>query len=479
MTLAQALREAMLEAQLETSNYGETPAASNLYIPPAHIKALNLESTLVVGGRGVGKSFWTAVLGNAGLRSLIGSSVRRLDQAEVCIGFSLNENIDRHPNRDSFSQLLTAGHAPYDIWRAVILHWLAEQLGHSLPVSRWPARVEWLKQNPEDVSRLMVQANQKFAGENRYALFVFDALDRTSNDWRIMDEIVRGLLEAALWLKSFSHLHAKVFLREDQMERNVTNFADASKLLASRATLNWERHDLHGLLWQRLINAPESAGERLRNLFQTVAGCQPSQRDGVWQLPDEARRETPLQRTLFEKLAGPWMGRDPRRGVPYIWSVSHLADGRGQTSPRSFLAAIRQAVEDSVQRYSAEELPIHHESIKRGIRKASDNRVEELAEEFPWIRTFLGCLKGLTVPCNYELILERWQDAFPTGPASASLDDRLPPQHAERGWDGICEDLQRLGLLERKKDGRIDMPDLYRVGFGLGRRGGVKPSSKQ
>jgi hypothetical protein len=25
------------------------------------------------------------------------------------------------------------------------------------------------------------------------------------------------------------------------------------------------------------------------------------------------------------------------------------------------------------------------------------------------------------------------------------------------------------------KDGRINMPDLYRVGFGLGRRGGVKP----
>ncbi len=25
------------------------------------------------------------------------------------------------------------------------------------------------------------------------------------------------------------------------------------------------------------------------------------------------------------------------------------------------------------------------------------------------------------------------------------------------------------------KDERVNMPDLYRVGFGLGRRGGVKP----
>jgi hypothetical protein len=35
----------------------------------------------------------------------------------------------------------------------------------------------------------------------------------------------------------------------------------------------------------------------------------------------------------------------------------------------------------------------------------------------------------------------------------------------------------RLGVLELKKDGRIDMPDLYRVGFGLGRHGGVKPKN--
>ena len=26
------------------------------------------------------------------------------------------------------------------------------------------------------------------------------------------------------------------------------------------------------------------------------------------------------------------------------------------------------------------------------------------------------------------------------------------------------------------RDGRINMPDLYRVGFGLGRKGGIKPA---
>jgi hypothetical protein len=29
------------------------------------------------------------------------------------------------------------------------------------------------------------------------------------------------------------------------------------------------------------------------------------------------------------------------------------------------------------------------------------------------------------------------------------------------------------------RDGRINMPDLYRVGFGLGRKGGVTPLYKE
>jgi len=99
-----------------------------------------------------------------------------------------------------------------------------------------------------------------------------------------------------------------------------------------------------------------------------------------------------------------------------------------------------------------------------------------MAEDYPWVRTFMAPLSGMTVPCDYPFILERWNERYRSPETeSASVADRLPPQHAERGWDGIREDLIRLGVFDVKKDGRIDMPDLYRVGFGLGRRGGVKP----
>ena len=120
------------------------------------------------------------------------------------------------------------------------------------------------------------------------------------------------------------------------------------------------------------------------------------------------------------------------------------------------------------------ERALHYESIKRGIREASEIRVDEISEDYPWVKDVLSCLEGLTVPCEYDAVIKRWEEKFPDGPDSIAT-NRLPPQHARRGWDGLREDLSRLGLIEVKSDGRIDMPDLYRVGFGLGRKGGVKP----
>jgi hypothetical protein len=39
----------------------------------------------------------------------------------------------------------------------------------------------------------------------------------------------------------------------------------------------------------------------------------------------------------------------------------------------------------------------------------------------------------------------------------------------------LITDLQGLGMVQRIDGGRIQMPDVFRVAFGLGRRGGVKP----
>lgn len=466
MTEAQQLRNAILLAALETSNHGEEPSKGTLCIPLSHMKALRLDASVVVGGRGVGKSFWTAALRDPELRATIGAVLPELD-IDLFIGHSGRDD-EAYPTEDEFAQLLSRGYPTLDIWKAVIHRWIAAQNQTDVPSQSWSETLEWQKNSPHETAALMRQP-RSWKG-----LILFDALDRTSRDWQQMDEIVRGLLQAILWLKSFTGLYGKVFLREDQAERTVFNFPDASKLKASRADLNWARHDLHGLLWQRLINAPKEHGQRLRDLLSPASY---TVTNDLYVLNDDMKRETEQQRSGFEKLAGPWMGKDPRRGVPYTWSVSHLADGRGQASPRSFLAAIKEAAEDTQERNPDHELALHYESIKRGIQKASGIRVSELEEDYPWISTVMEPLKGLTLPCEFNVFEAHWQEHFPQGPSSTAS-DRLPAQHSEKGWQGIVEDLKRLGIMETKKDGRLDMPDLYRVGFGLGRRGGVKPQNK-
>ena len=455
-------------------NYGDIPSQRNVYIPSAHSKALRLECNLVIGARGVGKSFWTAALSDSSLRTSLISEVKELEQTDVHIGFGVNSRIDSYPDKGTFSQLMKLGHSPYDIWSSVVIRWLCATDDTIVSKNTWNETVSWVEENPEQIARLTQQADQMLQTRERFGMIVFDALDRSSDDWMQMDDIVRDLLRVVLWLKSFPRLHAKVFLREDQASRTITNFPDASKLLATRAVLTWELNDLHGLLWQMLCNAEDPNGERLLCVYRTVRDSKPRVRDGIFYIAGEVKRDNVAQRALFEALAGPWMGNGPKRGVPYVWSVSHLADGHGRTSPRSFLAAIRQAAEHSNEKYPSHPYPLHYESIKSGVQKASEIRVNEMAEDYHWVPDVMLPLKGLTVPCEFQIIAALWSQNVASD-LFKNTSQELPPQHADRGWEGVRKDLERIGIFETMKDGRVNLPDLYRVGFGLGRRGGVKP----
>ncbi|GEO82114.1 hypothetical protein [Pararhodospirillum oryzae] len=476
MTDAQAWRDCLLEAlPVDVSVHHALEDWRDLYVPPAHVRALRLDASLVVGDRGVGKSCWAHALTTPQGQAILAQALPEMKQVTVHLGFSATQAIEDYPTPEVIGPLLKQGHTPYDLWRAVVLRWADRMGGGKLPRARWENTLAWMRDNPEGVAHAMAAAVRHLASEKTRGLIVFDALDRASADWQTMDALVQGLLRTVLWVRSFPGLHAKVFLRPDQAERTVGNFPDASKLMATRADLVWSRHDLHGLLWHHLVNAPGDAGKRARALVKTTVGSAVPKGPDAYRLPEAARLDTREQRALFDALAGPWMGRDQRRGIPYVWSVGHLADGKGRTSPRSFLAAIRQAAEDSKDRYPDHALALHYESIKRGIRKASGIRVAEIAEDYPWVRFYCRPLAGLTVPCAPDVVLSRWQERFPNGPAGEPDEGRLPPPHADEGWEGLREDLVHLGIFQERRDGRLDMPDLYRVGFGLGRRGGVKP----
>jgi len=484
-------KEIILEAMKkklpeETSTYGESLKPSELYIPPAHTKALQLYSNIVVGARGVGKSTWTSALADQQLRDIIGANIIELENSSVAIGFSESPDTTSYPDKAIIKQLFNKKYNPHDMWKAVVLRWLSRGINEVIPMDDWMASVSWVKDNPESCAKIIVKANNEFRANKKNGLILFDALDRLSDRWEEMDTIARELLRLVLELKAYSNIYAKVFLREDQLSRKITDFPDASKLLSAKTELNWEIYDLHGLLWQQLINAPGEGGNILRNYYQEVAGVAPLKKENYWIITDDIKRDIAKQRALFEKLVGPWMGRDKRKGVPYLWSVGHLADGLKRTSPRSFLAAIRKAADDSFNRTG--DFPLHYESIKKGVQNASQIRVDEIAEDYPWIKDLCKPLgnAAMNVPALFSDIEEKWKKEYPDGPATIASKEysdgpgtnsskKLPPQDLDSGWTGIKKELIRLGIFEEMRDGRINMPDLFRVGFGLGRKGGVRP----
>ena len=482
---AESIRSALIAALPRTTSLrGSTPERRHVYVPPSHVKALHLENSLVIGGRGVGKSYWTASLLSEDVRKrLLVRELPSLADTVVMQGYGERPLSSAYPDTDTFASLLSLeGVEPYHVWRAVVVRALADSMetGEAVPREGWRQTVAWAKEDPERMMRLMEEVDRLLERRSETLLLVFDALDRTNDDWQTMDRIVRDLLRVLLQLETFGSIHGKVFLREDQFYgRNVANFPDASKLTANRVELTWRLEDLHGLLWQYLVNAPGEHGDVMRCVYQKAVGRPPKEENGVWLIDKRLKRDQEAQRRLFIALAGPWMGRDRRRGHTYTWIVGHLADSRGLASPRSFLAAVLAAAEDSSDRYPDHEHPLHYESIKRGVQKASEIRVDELSEDYPWIRKLLEPLSGMTVPCEREVFANRWRASWGSGPSRDLFEKRLPPEHWELGWSGILDDLVELGIFENMKDGRINMPDLYRVGFGLGRRGGVRPISKR
>ncbi|WP_228020042.1 hypothetical protein [Brachybacterium epidermidis] len=479
---SQQIRLAVLEALSEV--HPDQPATeATLYTPQSHHRALRLDASLVVGGRGTGKTFWTSALRDESLRSRLGTAHQELDVTDVRVGHAEQSDIDAYPDPGTLAHLLDEGFSPYEVWRAVV-HGLVAPGSNRLEYSRedpWPLKVARVRSAPEDLARDIESAQKAQAAAGRHVLLVFDALDRTSSTWDRADEIARDLLRTALWFRPFRNLHIKVFLREDQYQRAIHDFADASKLKATEAKLAWRREDLHGLLWQRLINTPRDSGSLLRELGMRAVDREVFYDAGsVWQLNDSVRSSDAQLRKLFAALAGSKMGTDHRRGNPYTWVISHLADGNGDTSPRSLLTAMRSAAEDSAQRYADNPFPyaLHYESIKRGIGDASRGRVNELSEDYPWVNPVARSLSGSTVPLDESAVIDVFSARHPNGPVDAVREvphSSLPPEHVDEGWPGIIQDLLKIGVLTRRTDDRIDMPDLYRIGYEVKRKGGVAP----
>jgi hypothetical protein len=246
----------------------------------------------------------------------------------------------------------------------------------------------------------------------------------------------------------------------------VLAFVDSSKVVGSRIELTWPRHELYGLLWQYMGNAFQGAAA-----FRRLHSGWKKDESGLFRMPDALRTNDQVQREVFAEVAGTAMGTNERRGLPFTWIPTHLGDANLVATPRSFLAALRTAADETNQ---ASELALDWRSIHSGVRRASEIRVIELGEDFPWTKPAMEALEGLNVPCSRKDLVSRWT-ANSVMERIGGLSNGDRNKSATLGQQGLLNDLVEVGVLEVRSDGRYNIPDVYRVGFGLKRRGGVKP----
>ncbi|MEO5350199.1 MAG: hypothetical protein H7836_11200, partial [Magnetococcus sp. YQC-3] len=459
------------------------PELSEVYLPKNHIKALNPEVSIVVGMRGSGKSFWTAVLSSEQpahqhLRKVLFGHTWK-SEVQVRVGYGLSEEESSFPSARVLATLLKKQVDPFVIWQTVLLQHLLAVCAMDVPwKGGWSESTAWCAGHPEEVNRLLAQCDQLLQAQNKTLLVLFDALDRLGSEWPVIRELLRGALRLCLSCRSRRMIRLKFFLRPDMEEDpEIWTFQDSSKLKASGVELQWGKGDLYGLIFHGIGNSPESIGQTFRQQTSiTPWTC----REGVYIVPDPLVRDEQRQKEIMARIADTYMGSNSRRGYAYTWIPTHLADAMGRVSPRSFLLAFKKAAEVTEERRANHRLALHYESIQQGVVQASRTRVNEIKEDYPWIKPILDACRGLSVPSDSKEFTRYWDEQSLQSVAEEG-NTKLPPRRFTfdsvrlRRTDALLDDLVELAVIYRTEDGRINMPDIFRVEFGIKRKGGVKP----
>lgn len=478
-----ALREALIKLP-DTPAWEklDPPAPSEIYIPPMHSKALLPEVSVVEGMRGAGKSFWTAVLADDKTRALIAKvwNIEISSQLIVKVGFGLNFDNQQFPSHKLIDSLLHKDCTPDDIWRSVLLRHALKALAEPLPFDdKVNAAALWVNRNHDRADQYLAECDRKLAERKQVLLLVFDSLDRLADDWGRIRQILSAALKIGLECRTRQAIRFKFFLRPEMVEQDDTiwRFTDSSKLLHNKSELLWRPNDLFGLILLHLANS-QSAGLAFRQIIERQAHVRWQPITDMYPLPRGLTVEEEPLRSVVEAIAGPWVGTTVKRGFTFKWIPTHLSDAKGRLSPRSILLAFKRAAEWTAERHPNHKFALHYEGIQQGVVEASKIRIGEIKEDYPWVGPLLQALTGATVPLTVEELNERWtKNCIKSSLSAARKEQRLPPRRysSDPNFQALVDDLVELAVLYRTEDKRFNMPDIFRVGFGIKRKGGVRP----
>jgi len=453
---------------------------TRVFLPlPSHAAALKPSKLIVRGERGAGKTALFHLLrelhqATTGLDAMFPGA---LEAGSAWVeGFS--ERGKAHPSTDVLDQFGAAGDdaSLRAFWFGHLVGVLAESAPDVAPppaafMTRWredrtePAR--WVDAAREQLAPLtswLDRFDDRCSRSQQWVFVTYDHLDKIGVVRpRVRTRFASTLL--AMWLSlanRYDRLRAKVFLREDLFRASVVGSTDASKLETRSVSLSWSTEDLYRVLLRHM-----GAVDGLRGWL--VAGRNAlalAERPGLGWFPPAALPEegSYSQHALAEKLAGESMGEGVKKGYTHRWIPNHLQDAHGFIVPRPFMNIVAFAAQWALQRGPRAQYSrlLHYTELQAALEKTSQYRATELAEEHPVVRR-LEQLRNVVLLTDRRTCVDRLSPAPPGGDDDGFGSD----------GDAVLEEFIHLGVLKVRDDGRIDVPDIYRFGYGIKRKGGV------
>jgi len=195
----------------------------------------------------------------------------------------------------------------------------------------------------------------------------------------------------------------------------------------------------------------------MRDWIQDTVNAVPlTQRNRFGWFPPDPLRER--GRPFVEHLAGKQVGKGVKKGYVYRWIPDRLQDARGAIVPRSLINLISYAAQHARHNpKAAYKRLLHPYELQAALEKTSKQRVDELAEEHVVVYR-LEALEGIMVPIGHAKLVARLSK---------------PSAQDFYGNDGeaVAEELARIGVLREREGKRWDVPDIYRYGYGIKRKG--------
>lgn len=473
-------------------NLTDNELFQQLYPVPSQARAFNLDKIVVIGGRGTGKThIFRALLDKKGREAVVkATGVKLIHDVQKMVfveGFSagLASSVDHppHPSADGIEDTLgdDTSRDARRLWLGVCMARLslhpegmsllppslsAQVAGLQLSASNAREIRAWVDADVERPFMVLDALDRAAASTGQAYVFTFDALDRAANAWDKLATVVGGLLSIALDVsRRCRAIRFKVFLRPDIEADAAKSFPDASKLRGYQEHLVWERSDLYRLAFKRMMAHP-THGAVARALVVNAGGNECTALIEPLGWTPTLKLDESIQKQVMTEIAGPYMGANAQKGVIYTWVPNHLADAHRRVSPRSLLVALSTAAKWFESKPAgATSTVLTPNSIAEGVKAASEQRVIELEEDFPWIGEVKKRLAGLLVPCHAKDVIQRLKqcDFRGTHKGLRSNEPRL-----------VLEQLVELGIFLTDPDGRYNVPDLYRVAMNMKRKGGIR-----